>query len=122
MRPHIGFQSMQEGQPMGRRQRLRAEPFAQRHSDQIDRLLGQATGVLRSYSVGALAELIDKIMSELLQRPIRTKADRCQRLRARDPALQHLARYLQDNLRESVVELQFIRARRIVDRELTWTD
>ena len=83
MRPDMGFQTMQEPEPVGRRQRLRSKPLAERHRDQINRLLGQANGVLGLYSVGVLAELIDEIMSELLQRAIGTEAHCRQRLRAR---------------------------------------
>src|ERR1700736_75066 len=119
MRPHVRFQPLQQSHPMGRRQRLRAQPLAEGHRNQVDRLFGQANRVLGRYPVGAMAELIDKIMRELLQRTIRTEADGSQRLRARDPSLQHIARHLQNNLREILIELQFIGTRRIVDREVT---
>jgi hypothetical protein len=57
-------------------------------------------------------------MGQFLQGAIRSEADRGQRFRSRDPAQQHVARHLQNDLRESIVEPQFIRARRIVNRKL----
>src|ERR1700752_5361964 len=102
---HMRLQAVQEGQSTRRWQCSRAEPFAERHSYEVSSLLGQANGVLRLYSVGAVAQLIDKIVRQLLQRPIGSETDRGQPLHARDPPLQHIARHLQDDFRESVVEL-----------------
>ena len=58
------------------------------------------------------------MIGEFLDRTIRRERDRSQVLRAREPPVQHLARDLEDRLREVVVELQFVRPRRVVEREL----
>src|ERR1700730_5732265 len=72
--------------------------------------------------IGALANLMNEIIGELLQRAIRTECDRGQGFRARKPALQHLARHLEDGLGEGLVELQFVGTGGIVKRELAGAD
>src|ERR1700760_3170477 len=78
--------------------------------------------MLRLDPVGTLAKLVDEIMRELLHGLIASEGDRGQRFRSRDPPPQHLARHLQDRLRERVLEMQFVGARGVVDRKLTRMD
>src|SRR5438876_3477300 len=62
------------------------------------------------------------MISELLKRTIRRERDGGQALRAGEPAMQHRARYLEDGLREVVLELQFVWPGRVVECELAWLD
>ena len=78
--------------------------------------------MLRPDPIGVLAKLIDEVMRKLLHGTIAAEGDRGQGFRSRDPPPQHLARHLQDRLREGVVEMQFVGTRGVVDRELAGAD
>ena len=98
------------------------QPITHRHRDQIDRLVGQPQRRVLIEPVSDFRHARNELIGEPVDRAIRREGDGRQAVRAGEPPMQLFARDLEDRLREVVVELQLVRPRRVVDRELAGPD
>src|SRR3954468_4314961 len=120
MSPDMRLQPVEQGRAMGRgRQRRLAQPLAKCHRQDIDGLFRQSGGVVRFDLISTLAEPVDEIVGDPLQRRVWSESAGSKGFGRAEPALQHLARHLEDGLREDAVEFQLVGTGGVIERKFS---
>ena len=123
MRQDMILEAIEQRRPVDRLVRqARVQPVGKRHREQVERLVEQAACGRGIDLLDRPAHIAREIIGQPFERTITGECGRGQTIERADALLQQLARHLEDGLRKTVVETQFVGASGVVKDELSGGD